>query len=66
MVDLPEPERPVSHTVQPFWPSSRSRAVRETWPTCQVMFFDLGSLMLFLVLAWALCRLAAVPAGGEE
>src|SRR5262245_34092427 len=38
MVDLPEPERPVSHTVAPLCPFSFSRSSRLTAPWCQTMF----------------------------
>lgn len=37
MVDLPEAERPVNHSVKPFWPR---RALRSGWVTdegCHVM-----------------------------
>ena len=38
IVDLPEPESPVSQTVRPFWPSRRSRSARPMLPACHVMF----------------------------
>ena len=38
MVDLPDPESPVSHTVHPLWPFNLLRSSRVTAPWCQTMF----------------------------
>ena len=45
-MDLPEPDRPVSHTVQPRWPLIDSRSARLTVVWCQTMFCDFGSDMV--------------------
>src|SRR5690242_15485815 len=45
MVDLPEPESPVSHTVAPLCPFSFSRSSRFTAPWCQTMFVAFCSAM---------------------
>src|SRR5687768_15329410 len=37
IVDLPDAERPVIHTVAPFWPMLRERSSLVTVPSCQVM-----------------------------
>src|SRR5262249_23026964 len=41
MVLLPEPDRPVNHSVAPRCLSRPSRSTRVTWPSCQVMFVAL-------------------------
>src|SRR5437870_3181503 len=46
MVLLPEPLSPVNQTVAPFCFSRPPRSSRVTWPSCQVMFVALLSLIL--------------------
>src|SRR5690606_15328217 len=48
-VDFPEPDRPVNHTTQPFWPRMPSRSSCVTSAPCQWMFLLLGSLMCVLL-----------------
>jgi len=43
MVDFPEPESPVSQSVQPWWPRTFVRSAWVIWLLCQVMLSDLGA-----------------------
>ena len=43
MVDLPEPDRPVSQMTAPRWPRSWARSRAATWLGWRVMLLEAGS-----------------------
>src|SRR5688500_4790034 len=51
MVDLPEPESPVSQITAPRWPSRTARSRAATWVCCSVKLAEAGATAR--ILAWS-------------